>query len=97
MLRSSIFLFNSIQNAEKANVFSHHHTEDHSCPLSFCRMAIQVDKFDFESLPQPREETVPYGNQKQLEEQRQHAQGYQINSKLGLCWSIISFCSHCVL
>lgn len=77
MLRSSIFLFNSV----------HHH----SCPLSPCRMAIQVDKFDFESLPQPREETVPYGNQKQLEEQRQHAQGHQINSKLGLRWSIISF------
>lgn len=72
-------------------------TGDHNCPLSFCRMAIQVDKFDFENLPQPKEETVPYGNQKQLEEHRQHAQGYQINSKLGLCWNIISFYSSCVL
>lgn len=54
-------------------------------------MAIQVDKFDFENLPQPKEETVPYTNPKQLEEHRQHAQGYQINSKLGICWNIISF------
>lgn len=56
-------------------------------------MAIQVDKFDFENLPQPKEETVRYANQKQLEEHRQHAQGYEINSKLGICWTIISFCS----
>lgn len=60
-------------------------------PSLFCRMAIQVDKFDFESLPQPKEEMVPYTNPKQLEEHRQHAQGCQINSKLGICWNIISF------
>uniref|UniRef100_A0A3Q0R101 Trafficking protein particle complex subunit 9 n=1 Tax=Amphilophus citrinellus TaxID=61819 RepID=A0A3Q0R101_AMPCI len=50
------------------------------------RMAIQVDKFDFESLPQPDQETVRFSNPKQLEEERQHAQGCQINSKLGICW-----------
>uniref|UniRef100_A0A3Q4FXK5 Trafficking protein particle complex subunit 9 n=1 Tax=Neolamprologus brichardi TaxID=32507 RepID=A0A3Q4FXK5_NEOBR len=55
------------------------------------RMAIQVDKFDFESLPQPDQESVRFSNPKQLEEERQHAQGCQINSKLGICWSIISF------
>ncbi|CAJ1083595.1 trafficking protein particle complex subunit 9 isoform X2 [Xyrichtys novacula] len=55
------------------------------------RMAIQVDKFDFESLPQPDQETARFTNPKQLEEERQHAQGCQINSKLGICWSIISF------
>lgn len=87
-------------------LFSHHTEEsfisslikvDNSILLSpFCRMAIQVDKFDFESLPQPKEETVPYTNPKQLEEHRQHAQGCQINSKLGICWNIISFCSGCV-
>ncbi|XP_011607307.1 trafficking protein particle complex subunit 9 isoform X2 [Takifugu rubripes] len=58
------------------------------------RMAIQVDKFDFESLPQPKEETVPYTNPKQLEEHRQHAQGCQINSKLGICWNIPSLQRH---
>uniref|UniRef100_A0A8C2WS95 Trafficking protein particle complex subunit 9 n=1 Tax=Cyclopterus lumpus TaxID=8103 RepID=A0A8C2WS95_CYCLU len=55
------------------------------------RMAIQVDKFDFESLPQPDQETARFTNPKQLEEERQYAQGSQINSKLGICWSIISF------
>ncbi|XP_047188008.1 trafficking protein particle complex subunit 9 isoform X2 [Scophthalmus maximus] len=54
------------------------------------RMAIQVDKFDFESLPQPDQEIARFTNPKQLEEERQHAQGCQINSKLGICWSIPS-------
>ncbi|KAG7501444.1 hypothetical protein JOB18_049877 [Solea senegalensis] len=54
------------------------------------RMAIQVDKFDFESLPQLDQDVTRF-NPKQLEEDRQHAQGFQINSKLGICWSIISF------
>uniref|UniRef100_A0A8C9XJ79 Trafficking protein particle complex subunit 9 n=1 Tax=Sander lucioperca TaxID=283035 RepID=A0A8C9XJ79_SANLU len=36
------------------------------------RMAIQVDKFDFESLPQPDQETARFTNPKQLEEERQH-------------------------
>ncbi|XP_038580658.1 trafficking protein particle complex subunit 9 isoform X1 [Micropterus salmoides] len=54
------------------------------------RMAIQVDKFDFESLPQPDQQTAHFTNPKQLEEERQHAQGCQINSKLGICWSIPS-------
>ncbi|KAK2921370.1 hypothetical protein Q8A73_000855 [Channa argus] len=55
------------------------------------RMAIQVDKFDFDSLLQLDQETARFTNPKQLEEERQHAQGCQINSKLGICWSIISF------
>uniref|UniRef100_A0A1A8EUR1 Trafficking protein particle complex 9 n=2 Tax=Nothobranchius korthausae TaxID=1143690 RepID=A0A1A8EUR1_9TELE len=54
------------------------------------RMAIQVDKFDFESLPQLDQETAHFTNPKQLEEERQHAQGCQINSKLEICWSIPS-------
>lgn len=59
--------------------------------LSCGRMAIQVDKFDFESLPQQNPDTSQFTNHKQLEEERQHAQGCQINSKLGICWTIISF------
>ncbi|CAM9216568.1 unnamed protein product, partial [Lampetra planeri] len=54
-------------------------------------MAIQVDKFDFDNLPQPDQETIRFTNAKQLEEERQHAQGCQINSKLGIHWTIISF------
>lgn len=56
-----------------------------------CRMAIQVDKFDFESLPKPSQDATRFANPKQLEEERQHTQGSQINSKLGIGWSIISF------
>lgn len=59
-------------------------------PSESQRMAIQVDKFDFESLPQLEPETARFANPKQLEEERQHAQGCQINSKLGICWSIPS-------
>ncbi|XP_061111345.1 trafficking protein particle complex subunit 9 isoform X2 [Conger conger] len=54
------------------------------------RMAIQVDKFDFENIPEPDEERVRFTNPKQLEEERQQAQGCEINSKLGICWQIPS-------
>ncbi|XP_008330317.1 trafficking protein particle complex subunit 9 isoform X2 [Cynoglossus semilaevis] len=54
------------------------------------RMAIQVDKFDFESLPKPSQDATRFANPKQLEEERQHTQGSQINSKLGIGWSIAS-------
>ena len=54
-------------------------------------MAIQVDKFDFESLPQPPQETTRFVSPKQLAEERRHAHGSQINNKLGIQWTIISF------
>ena len=54
-------------------------------------MAIQVDKFDFESLPQPALEATRFVSPKQLEEERRHAHGCHINSKLGIQWNIISF------
>uniref|UniRef100_A0A3B3UJY1 Trafficking protein particle complex subunit 9-like n=1 Tax=Poecilia latipinna TaxID=48699 RepID=A0A3B3UJY1_9TELE len=60
-------------------------------PSECQRMAIQVDKFDFESLPQLDQEAAHFSSPKQLEEEQQHAQGCQINSKLDICWSIISF------
>ncbi|XP_037549507.1 trafficking protein particle complex subunit 9 [Nematolebias whitei] len=55
------------------------------------RMAIQVDKLDFESVPQLDQEAAHFTNPKQLEEELQQAQSCQINSKLDICWSIISF------
>ncbi|KAM6899295.1 trafficking protein particle complex subunit 9 isoform 5-T5 [Xenentodon cancila] len=58
------------------------------------RMAIQVDKFDFESLPQLDQETTRFSSPKQLEEERHHAQGCQINSKLDICWSHPSLKRH---
>uniref|UniRef100_A0A3B3ZAY2 Trs120/TRAPPC9 third Ig-like domain-containing protein n=1 Tax=Periophthalmus magnuspinnatus TaxID=409849 RepID=A0A3B3ZAY2_9GOBI len=48
------------------------------------RMAIQVDKFDFESVSQPEQEPAHFTNLRHMEEERQHARGCQINSKLGI-------------
>ncbi|NWZ36553.1 TPPC9 protein, partial [Brachypodius atriceps] len=54
------------------------------------RMAIQVDKFNFESFPEPPTDGAQLVNAKQLEEERQQARGLEINSKLDICWKIIS-------
>ncbi|NXH44553.1 TPPC9 protein, partial [Dicaeum eximium] len=55
------------------------------------RMAIQVDKFNFESFPESPTNGAQLANAKQLEEERQQARGLEINSKLDICWKIISF------
>ncbi|NXK86039.1 TPPC9 protein, partial [Formicarius rufipectus] len=55
------------------------------------RMAIQVDKFSFESFPESPTDGTQLANAKQLEEERQQAKGLEINSKLDICWKIISF------
>ncbi|XP_027748006.1 trafficking protein particle complex subunit 9 [Empidonax traillii] len=54
------------------------------------RMAIQVDKFSFESFPESPADGTPLANAKQLEEERQQAKGLEINSKLDICWKIPS-------
>ncbi|XP_042636839.1 trafficking protein particle complex subunit 9 [Orycteropus afer afer] len=54
------------------------------------RMAIQVDKFNFESLPESPGEKGQFANPKQLEEERQEARSLEINSKLGIRWTIPS-------
>ncbi|XP_049709955.1 trafficking protein particle complex subunit 9 isoform X2 [Elephas maximus indicus] len=54
------------------------------------RMAIQVDKFNFESLPESPGEKGQFANPQQLEEERQEARGLEINSKLGIRWKIPS-------
>ena len=59
--------------------------------LYLCRMAIQVDKFDFESLPMPSHDALRQSSLYQQEEERQQAHGGQINSTLDLRWNIISF------
>lgn len=55
------------------------------------RMAIQVDKFSFESFPESPGEKGQLANPKQLEEERQEARGLEIDSKLDVHWRIISF------
>lgn len=54
-------------------------------------MAIQVDKFNFESFPESPVDKGQFANSKQLEEERQEARGLEINSKLDIHWTIISF------
>ncbi|XP_027259575.1 trafficking protein particle complex subunit 9 isoform X4 [Cricetulus griseus] len=54
------------------------------------RMAIQVDKFSFESVPESPGEKGHLTNLKQLEEERQEARGLEISSKLDICWRIPS-------
>lgn len=54
------------------------------------RIAIQVDKFNFESFPESPADGAQLANAKQLEEERQQARGLEINSKLDICWKIPS-------
>ncbi|XP_032772317.1 trafficking protein particle complex subunit 9 isoform X2 [Rattus rattus] len=54
------------------------------------RMAIQVDKFNFESVPESPSEKGHFANLKQLEEERQEARGLEISSKLDIRWRIPS-------
>lgn len=54
-------------------------------------MAIQVDKFNFESFPESPGEKGQLANSQQLEEERQAARTLEINSKLGIRWGLISF------
>ncbi|XP_005613358.1 trafficking protein particle complex subunit 9 isoform X1 [Equus caballus] len=54
------------------------------------RMAIQVDKFNFESFPASPGEKGQFASSEQLEEERQEARGLEINSKLDVRWRIPS-------
>nr|XP_027806410.2 trafficking protein particle complex subunit 9 isoform X4 [Marmota flaviventris] len=54
------------------------------------RMAIQVDKFNFESVPECPGEKGQFANPKQLEEERQEARGLEVNSRLDIRWRIPS-------
>lgn len=54
-------------------------------------MAIQVDKFNFESVPESPGEKGHFANLKQLEEERQEARDLEISSRLDIRWRILSF------
>lgn len=54
------------------------------------RMAIQVDKFNFESFAESPADKGQFANSKHLEEERQEARGLEINSKLDIHWTIPS-------
>ncbi|XP_073536027.1 trafficking protein particle complex subunit 9 isoform X1 [Phyllobates terribilis] len=55
------------------------------------RMAIQVDKFNFENISEPPEDNTQFANLREVEEERQQAKGLEINNKLDIHWKIISF------
>lgn len=55
------------------------------------RMAIQVDKFDFESPPPAPGEKGPCVSTAPLEEERQGARGLEVSSTLDVRWRVISF------
>lgn len=54
-------------------------------------MAIQVDKFDFDSMPVTDHDALRLATVRQQEEKRQQVQGGLINSTLDIHWTIISF------
>ncbi|KAM8966802.1 trafficking protein particle complex subunit 9 [Pelodytes ibericus] len=54
------------------------------------RMAIQVDKFHFDTICDLSEEKLQFANQKEIEEERQQAKSLEINSKLDIRWRIPS-------
>ncbi|XP_029447936.1 trafficking protein particle complex subunit 9 isoform X4 [Rhinatrema bivittatum] len=81
-------VFNSTEHELTINAKSN---EDLVLHAGECqRMAIQVDKFNFEAFPEPSGERLQFANEKQLEEERQQAKGFEINSKLDIRWKIPS-------
>lgn len=54
-------------------------------------MAIQVDKFDFESPPPAPGDKGPCASAAPLEEERQGARGLEVSSTLDVRWRVISF------
>uniref|UniRef100_A0A8C8ICV9 Trafficking protein particle complex subunit 9 n=1 Tax=Oncorhynchus tshawytscha TaxID=74940 RepID=A0A8C8ICV9_ONCTS len=90
--RQCHLLLDVFNSTEHELTVSANNNQDLVLHASECqRMAIQVDKFDFDTLPQPDQEALRYTNPKLLEEERLHAQASMINSTLGITWNIISF------
>ncbi|XP_066121704.1 trafficking protein particle complex subunit 9 isoform X1 [Saccopteryx bilineata] len=54
------------------------------------RMAVQVDKFSFESFPESPGQQERCAHTNQLEEERREARGLEMSRKLGICWQIPS-------
>ncbi|XP_030645125.1 trafficking protein particle complex subunit 9 [Chanos chanos] len=93
--RQCHLLLDVFNSTEHELTLSSRNNEDLLLHASECqRMAIQVDKFDFESLArlQTQSEQTALGSssRRQQEEERQQAQGGYINSKLDIRWSIPS-------
>ncbi|KAL4629907.1 trafficking protein particle complex subunit 9 isoform X1 [Arapaima gigas] len=91
--RQCHLLLDVFNSTEHELIVSTRNNQDVVLHASECqRIAIQVDKLDVDSLPEPDEEKLRFASPRQIEQERQQAQGWQVNSKLGIAWSIISFC-----
>ncbi|XP_048214881.1 trafficking protein particle complex subunit 9 isoform X1 [Perognathus longimembris pacificus] len=84
-------LLDVLNSTEHELTVSARNSEELVLHASECqRMAIQVDKFNFESVAESPGEKGHFANPKQLEEERQEARGLEINSKLDIRWRIPS-------
>ncbi|XP_036904495.1 trafficking protein particle complex subunit 9 isoform X1 [Sturnira hondurensis] len=89
--RQCHLLLDALNSTERELTVSARGNEELTLHAGECqRMAIQVDKFNFESFPESPGEKGQFANSKQLEEERQGARGLEINSKLGIRWRIPS-------
>lgn len=89
--RQCHLLLDVFNATEQELTVSAHHTDELVLQAGSCqRMAIQVDKFNFEHVTEPAADKEMFADPRQLEEERQEARGLEINSKLGLCWKIPS-------
>uniref|UniRef100_A0A8C5QCN7 Trs120/TRAPPC9 third Ig-like domain-containing protein n=1 Tax=Leptobrachium leishanense TaxID=445787 RepID=A0A8C5QCN7_9ANUR len=85
--RQCHLLLDVFNSTEHELTISAKDNEDLILHASECqRMAIQVDKFDFEIFDGPLEEKLQFANQKEIDEEQHQAKGLEINSKLGIRW-----------
>lgn len=89
--RQCHLLLDAFNSTERELTVSARGNEELTLHAGECqRMAIQVDKFNFESLPESPGEKGQFASSRQLEEERQEARGLEISSKLGIRWRIPS-------
>uniref|UniRef100_A0A8B9IRH5 Trafficking protein particle complex 9 n=1 Tax=Amazona collaria TaxID=241587 RepID=A0A8B9IRH5_9PSIT len=85
LTRQCHLLLDVFNSTEHELTISARNNEDLILHAGECqRMAIQVDKFNFESFPESPTDGTQFANAKQLEEERQQAKGLEINSKLDI-------------
>ncbi|KAM4864994.1 trafficking protein particle complex subunit 9 [Thomomys bottae] len=84
-------LLDVLNSTEHELTVSARNSEELVLHASECqRMAIQVGKFNFESVAESPGEKGHFADPKQLEEEKQEARSLEINSKLDIRWRIPS-------
>ncbi|XP_051526754.1 trafficking protein particle complex subunit 9-like isoform X2 [Myxocyprinus asiaticus] len=85
-------VFNSTEHELTLSAKNNQHLVLHASECQ--RMAIQVDKFDFDSMPVTDHDALWLATVRQQEEKRQQVQGGFINSTLDIHWTISSLQRH---